>query len=149
MATERDEGGPGGFREGVGKTGGLGEADKESDMGEEKGGGERERAVLEALKVTGWTGRTNERVEAKAGMTSLLSALACQAPRNLRMLLLVQQHPHYLYYTLSSLAAFIILSFVYSYFSGPFGRGKNKKMSLTVKWGRERSVRLVSFRFDP
>ena len=32
VATEQDEGGPGGFREGVGKTGGLGEAGSESDM---------------------------------------------------------------------------------------------------------------------
>jgi hypothetical protein len=36
VATERDEGGPGGFREGVGKTEGLGEAGRESDMVDER-----------------------------------------------------------------------------------------------------------------
>jgi len=42
MATVvRDEGGPGGSREGVGKTEGLGEADKESDIVEEGEMGER------------------------------------------------------------------------------------------------------------
>lgn len=45
-----------------------------------------------------------------------------------------------LYYTLSSIAALIILSLAYSRFCGLFGQDKN--MSLTVKWGRER---LVSF----
>jgi hypothetical protein len=43
-----------------------------------------------------------------------------------------------LFYTLSSIAAIIILSLAYSRLSGLFGSDKN--MSITVKWGRERSV---------
>jgi hypothetical protein len=42
------------------------------------------------------------------------------------------------YYTLSSLAALIILSLAYSRLCGLFGADKN--MSITVKWGRERLV---------
>ena len=44
-----------------------------------------------------------------------------------------------LYYTLSSLLAFAILSLAYSRVRGLFGLD-NENMSLTVKWGRERFV---------
>jgi hypothetical protein len=50
----------------------------------------------------------------------------------------------HLYYTLSSLLAFIILSLAYSRFRGLFGP-ENNSMSLTVKWGRERSVPSLLF----
>jgi hypothetical protein len=46
---------------------------------------------------------------------------------------------HWCYYSLSSLAALIILSLAYSRFRGLFGPD-DKNMSLTVKWGRERFV---------
>ena len=55
-------------------------------------------------------------------------------------------HSH-LYYTLSSLLAFIILSLAYSRFRGLFGP-ENKNMSLNVKWGRERFVPSLLF-FPP
>jgi hypothetical protein len=47
--------------------------------------------------------------------------------------------PSHWYYSLSSLAALIILSLAYSRFRGLFGQD-DKNMSLTVKWGRERFV---------
>jgi hypothetical protein len=50
----------------------------------------------------------------------------------------------HLYYTLSSLLAFIILSLAYSRFRGLFGP-ENNSMSLTVKWGRERFVPSLLF----
>jgi hypothetical protein len=58
VVTERDAGGPGGLREGVGKTEGLGGTGSESDMVDEREAGE---------KWAGWgksesseTGRTDE-----------------------------------------------------------------------------------------
>jgi hypothetical protein len=47
-----------------------------------------------------------------------------------------------LYYTLSSLLAFAILSLAYSRVRGLFGLN-NEAMSLTVKWGRERFVSIL------
>lgn len=47
-----------------------------------------------------------------------------------------------LYYTLSSLLAFAILSLAYSRVRGLFGLN-NEGMSLTVKWGRERFVSIL------
>ena len=62
---ERDEGGPGGFREGVGKTEGLGDAEIESDMVDERKDGERGERVGRDLKAKqgrdgtdGWRGMT-------------------------------------------------------------------------------------------
>jgi len=55
---ERDEGGPGGFREGVGKTEGLGDAGIESDIVDERKDGERGERVGRDLKAKqGRTGR--------------------------------------------------------------------------------------------
>ena len=50
IATERDEGGPGGLREGVGKAEGLGEAGIESDMVDERKDGERGERDCRDLK---------------------------------------------------------------------------------------------------
>ena len=51
MAVGRDEGGLGGFREGVGKREGLCEGDKDSDIVEERkvGRGEREKIAVLGL----------------------------------------------------------------------------------------------------
>lgn len=54
---ERDEGGPGGFREGVGKTEGLGDAGIESDIVDERKDGERGERVGRDLKSKARTGR--------------------------------------------------------------------------------------------
>jgi hypothetical protein len=76
----RDEGGPGGFREGVGKTEGLGEADKESDI---CGGGGDGRAKERELAGS----KSNDGGRDRTGMTSpvLLRELSV-APRNRRQL---------------------------------------------------------------
>jgi hypothetical protein len=73
VGAERDKGGLGGFREGVGKTDGLGEGDKDSDIVEEKGGERKRKSRARVVNVTEELSCAEPRAPGTAGCLSFFS----------------------------------------------------------------------------